>query len=380
MTTPKTRNISPDCRFFKGDRPCEWHKQEGNLCPCEKYVPLQKNLLMIKLDAMGDVLRTTCLLPAIEHKWPGVRVTWITRQESLPLLINNPYVAEVIPYGPESLLHLQVRVFDRVINLDAGKISSGLASLANSPQKTGYLLHQAGYVVGTNPEAENWLNMGVFDDLKKENNKTYQEIMCSIIGLDPRKMEYVLALDKTEEARARQVLTRLKVNPNKKIIGIHTGAGGRWQLKQWRQDGYEELIMWLSSQLGDHYQLLLLGGPTERDFNEAILSKLNGRVFNSGYDNDLRTFAGLVGCCSLILANDSLAMHIALALKCRVVTLFGPTSSSEIELFGLGEKLIPEMECLCCYKNDCDKKPNCMDLISVEMVKIAIKKQLTMIG
>ena len=43
--------------------------------------------------------------------------------------------------------------------------------------------------------------------------------------------------------------------------------------------------------------------------------------------------------------------------------LFGPTSWAEIELYGLGEKVVPEMECLSCYKTSCDFVPNCMDLI-----------------
>jgi len=69
-------------------------------------------------------------------------------------------------------------------------------------------------------------------------------------------------------------------------------------------------------------------------------------------------------------------MHVALALKRRVVVLFGPTSAAEIELYGLGEKIVPQMECLACYKAGCNFVPNCMDLISVEMVARAVERQL----
>jgi ADP-heptose:LPS heptosyltransferase len=69
-------------------------------------------------------------------------------------------------------------------------------------------------------------------------------------------------------------------------------------------------------------------------------------------------------------------MHIALAVGCRVVVLFGPTSHTEIELFGLGEKVIPDLPCLACYNKICGVTPNCMDMISVDMVKQAIIRQL----
>jgi ADP-heptose:LPS heptosyltransferase len=72
-------------------------------------------------------------------------------------------------------------------------------------------------------------------------------------------------------------------------------------------------------------------------------------------------------------------MHIALALEVRSVVLFGPTSAPEIELYGLGEKVLPDMTCLGCYKNTCDFVPNCMELISVDMVADALRRQLSLV-
>jgi heptosyltransferase-2 len=69
-------------------------------------------------------------------------------------------------------------------------------------------------------------------------------------------------------------------------------------------------------------------------------------------------------------------MHIALARGRRTVALFGPTSSAEIEMYGFGEKVVPAMACLSCYKTSCDFVPNCMDLISTEMVEAAVIRQL----
>ena len=117
------REIAWDCKFFLGDRPCIWHKQSGVLCTCDRYEPVEQRLLIVKLDAMGDVLRSTALLPPIVEAHPRAAITWITRKESVPLLQRNPYVAEVLELGSEALVHLQARTFDRVINLAASKTS-----------------------------------------------------------------------------------------------------------------------------------------------------------------------------------------------------------------------------------------------------------------
>jgi heptosyltransferase-2 len=69
-------------------------------------------------------------------------------------------------------------------------------------------------------------------------------------------------------------------------------------------------------------------------------------------------------------------MHLALALRRRTVILFGPTSAPEIETYDLGEKVVPDMSCLSCYKNSCDFVPNCMDLISTDMVEAAVLRQI----
>ena len=147
--------------------------------------------------------------------------------------------------------------------------------------------------------------------------------------------------------------------------------------KQWHEEKFIALIPELFNELGHRSQILLFGGPLERERNQRIKKNVKVPVFDAGWDNDVRHFASLVSYCSVVVSGDSLAMHVALAMERRVVILFGPTSNTEIDLFGLGEKVIPNLDCIVCYKNICDCSPNCMDLISVDMVKNAIIRQLT---
>jgi heptosyltransferase-2 len=373
-----TREIAFDCRFFLGDRPCVWHKASGVLCTCDYYQQIEQRLLIIKLDAMGDVLRTTALLPALADAHPRTAITWITRRESRPLLECNPYITEVFNYGEDALVQLQARTFDRVINLDAGKTSAGLAALANSKQKDGFILDARGYVQPTNAAARRWLEIGLFDDLKRQGTKTYQERMLEIIGLPAAPHRYVFELTDEERARGRAHLERLGVDLAYPVIGLNTGAGGRWQLKQWREDGYLELIERLTSK--HRAQFVLLGGPEERERHQRLVSRSRVPLVDSGCDNPVRHFAAIVAACALVVAGDTLAMHLALALGRRTVVLFGPTSAPEIEMYGLGEKVVPDMECLACYKPTCDFVPNCMDLITTDMVEAAVERQLSVAG
>jgi ADP-heptose:LPS heptosyltransferase len=373
----RAREIAADCRFFLGDRPCVWHKKTGALCACEHYQRIEQRILIVKLDAMGDVLRTTALLPALVEAHPGAAITWITRRESLPLLHLNPYLSEVLEYGPDALLQLQVRAFDRVINLDAGKTSAALASMARAECKEGFLLDQSGRVQPTSPAARKWLEMGLFDDLKRQGTRTYQDLMLEIIGLSGKLHRYIFELTGEERARGRMHLERLGVDFSRPVIGLNTGAGLRWELKRWREEGYLEMVERLASTRS--VQFVLLGGPDERERHVRLSRDSRVSLIDSGCDNPVRHFASIIAACSLVVAGDTLAMHLSLALGRRTVILFGPTSAAEIEMYGLGEKIAPRMDCLACYKSRCDFVPNCMDLITTDMVQAAVERQLSIL-
>jgi ADP-heptose:LPS heptosyltransferase len=377
MSTPGFREIAFDCRFFRGDRPCAPHKKTGVLCTCEQYAKIDEHILIVKLDAMGDVLRSTALLPPLAQVHPNAAITWLTRRESVPLLEGNPYIAEVLEVGAEANVHLRTRRFDRVINLDASRLSAALATSASAQRKDGFVLDERGIVRPTNDAARRWLEAGLFDDIKRQGTATYQDRMAEILDLQGREHRYVFELRAQEVERAQLHLHSIGLDLHRPIIGLNTGAGGRWPLKQWREDGYLECIARLGRDRD--LQFLLLGGPSERERNDRLKAASAVQLWDPGCDNTVRHFAALLGHCDVVVTGDTLAMHLSLALNRRTVVLFGPTSAAEIELYGLGEKVVPDMECLSCYKTSCDFVPNCMDLISVDMVERAVSRQLSLV-
>lgn len=357
-----------DCKYFPGDRPCKYHKAEGVFCDsCNYYLPSGKMILIIKLDAIGDVLRTTSILHSLKKKYPEHCINWLTKANAVDLLKNNDYVDKVLVYeNSHTISDLSLTKYDVVINLDPSPVSSSLASFANGKLKIGFGLDEKGKVYPFNKEAEEWFEMGASDRLKAENKKTYQQIIHEICSLEYEKSRIIFNLTEDEKTKGKEFSDKNSLSKFKKVIGINAGASNRWEFKKWRKEGYVDLM----KRLSEEYEcaFLLFGGKNETELNKELMTACKN-VYDTGSDNSLREFAAYVSLCDIFITGDTLALHTATALEVPTVCIFGPTSHAEIEDYGLVRKVYPEMDCLVCYKNKCDFVPNCMEKVSVELVK-----------
>lgn len=77
--------VKTDCRNYQGGMPCIVHKKTGITCEhCSAYDAIKTRIPIIKLGAIGDVLRTTSILPALLHKYSSAEITWITKANTHP--------------------------------------------------------------------------------------------------------------------------------------------------------------------------------------------------------------------------------------------------------------------------------------------------------
>lgn len=364
--------IHTDCRHFQGSRPCTPHKQNGLVCEvCASYEPVSRRILIIKLDSMGDVLRTTSILPALREEHPVCFITWVTRRESVELIANNPLLDELLVFETGALGQILARKFDLALGLDMSRDSGALCALALAADKRGFSLNPAGALFPLNKDAEEWFFMGLNDGLKKKNTKSYQQILLELCGLPAASLHPPQYYVTEEEFRyGRDLLLELGLDTARPVVGLNTGSGSRWKMKSLPFEQLKSLI----EKLAPAYQVLLLGGPEEVEKN-AHLSRITGAP-DSGCGHSLRQFAGIVSQCRLVITGDTLALHLALAQRKQVIAVFGPTSAHEIDLFQRGDKFSSAADCLCCYLPACDRNPTCMELISIDDIVRAAERLL----
>ena len=132
------QKFKADCLHFKGDVPCLPHKENGYHCAnCPKYAPISKRILIIKLGAIGDVIRTTPLVKTYKKMYPDCKITWLTQT---PAILPKGQIDEILKFDFASSLYLQEAQFDIAINLDKEKEASALLLRVKAKEKFGYVL------------------------------------------------------------------------------------------------------------------------------------------------------------------------------------------------------------------------------------------------
>ena len=256
------------------------------------------NVLIVKLNATGDVVRTTTLLRRLHGE-----ITWIVDRGNRVLLDGVlPGLRCLAWEERESALD---RHYDLVINLEDERGPAEFLKSVKHRQRFGACLNGDGTVVYTD-DSRRWFDMGLIsvhgrtraDELKLENRRTYQDLIFEGLGLQFQGEPYVLPPAPTTDLVGDVVMA--------------TVAGPVWPMKSW--DFYDDL-------------------KRELEQTGLRVNVLPRRATLLEHMGDVRNHRCLVG-------GDSLPMHLALGTGTPCVTIFNCTSPWEIYDYGLQTKIV----------------------------------------
>lgn len=356
------QDIKFDCRHFKGHIPCKPNKLRNRVCTnCEEYDKPEKRILIIKLGAIGDVIRTTPLLIKYQELYPTAHITWLTH---FPDVLPHERIDEIHSFNHLSVYKISHRKFDIAINLDKDQEACMLLSDVKANEKYGWLWSDD-HICPATPQAEHKLITGLFDNISIKNTKNYLEEIFEVCHLKFNKEPYLLNFDKNLADKWNILKEKAQ---GKKLIGLNTGCGKRWKTRLWPEDYWISFIKKLQN---EGYYPVVLGGPDEDEVNKRY-SKETGAYYPGTYS--LQEFISLTSNFDLIVTQVSMMMHIAIGLKIPMVLFNNIFNKHEFELYGKGVILEPETGCDCYYGNSCKRERHCMlDLNPETVLKEAIK-------
>lgn len=344
--------IKTDCRHFKGDVPCQPHKTSAVHCDnCGYYEQINEKILIIKLGAIGDVIRTTPLLRKLREEKSSAQITWLTYT---PSILSSEWVDRIMPVTIENLELLKAVEFDWLLNLDKDPLAIGLANSIKAKKKNGFKADSFGHAepISNKAEEHKWLT-GLFDDLNKDNTKHYVQEMFEICGFTFNGEEYII--------EKKECNIDFKLNgKTKSVIGLNTGCGGRWTSRLWPENYWIDLAKMLLKQ---NYEVILLGGEQEHEKNLRIKQFSDAKYFGFYPLND---FIHLIDSCDTVVSAVTMAMHLTIGLKKNLILFNNIFNKNEFYLYGRGVILEPDYKCDCYYSPSC--KNNCMKYLKADTV------------
>lgn len=344
------------CVHYRGDIPCVKKK----VCwDCGEFEPLSRRALVVKFGAPGDALRTTPILARLRAEGYG-EITWICDKASREVLSLARNIDRLEVFGSSALALVATEEFDTVFSFDKVPDALALAMLAKSPDKRGFAKVPQGRLTVFDARSDEALRLGIDDELKfRENTKTVPRILFEMAGYEYAGEEYELDLNGNRPAAGDTL---------GKIVALNIGVGPRWPSKAWPDECWIALARFLRV---TPYQPVFVGGEAEQGMLENYAERAGVKALPPA---PLRIFAETLASAAGVVTCDSLAMHIALAVRTPVVGLFCSTTPVEIEWFGRGEAIVSDKGP--CYKGNCARWPGCMKEIEPRRVFERLMKRI----
>ena len=357
----------PSCKRFTGYKPC-YPDHNCWLDGCKDNIPVGTKILIINLDAMGDVLMTTAQLPALKRKFPESSIYWITLKISAPLLLNNNYIEQIFTYDAESLAILNEMKFDYIMNVDKSQRACALINSLESENKLGFGLNEDGQIIPLNEGAFYNYNLGMDNNLKfKVNQRTGQDYLAETFELDYKRDEYIFKFSEEEKDFIKNYKIENGIKENDLVVGFNTGCSNLYPNKKMTVEQHVYLIKKLLK--SGKYKIVLLGGPEDTDRNNEIYSHFKGDIINTPTNSGVRRGACFEELANVIITGDSFGMHLGIALKKYIIVWFGVSCWTEIDLYNRGLKLFQEkLNCSPCWKKVCPYNLECIQMIDLDKI------------
>ena len=353
-----------DCRLFTGYKPCR-RKRSCDFCPF--YDATTERIAIVSLEAMGAVLRATCLLPAIKRRYPQSHITWATLKNAQPLLANNPYIDELLVLDAFNLPLIQEKNFDIAYGIDKSKEAGALLMSLAAGKRFGFGVNGLGVIIPLSEDADYQYQVGLDDQLKFfDNQKPETQQLTESMGYRWQRDPYILQLTLAESRLSTEYRRGiLKAANAKGIIGYNTGCSTLFPYKKFTVERAIETIRAWRQKFPD-YAVLLLGGPedTARQAEMKQAFAEDQAVVNSPTTEGLRSGIVWMDASDLVFSGCSLGLHIAIALGKKTIAWFGVSVAAEIDLYDRGIKLVADVGCTPCWKKSCFNEPKCFNEVA----------------
>lgn len=344
-----------------------------------------KEILIINLTRMGDILQTTPLIEGLKDRYAGVRITMLVQTAFAEICAGIPHIDELITFdvhefkkrmaeGEFSLasnyIHLDQlfarfrdKHLDLIINLTHSPVSAVMTSLIAADEIRGFTIDAEGHRLIRHPWMRYFFNVVPNRDY---NPFHIVDMYLKIGGTAAKSRRLLFQPSKEHDEHVMAMLKEAGAAEGGRLIGMQLGASKndrRWPVEKFAR---------LADMITDAYgaKIVLFGSASEADLAGKFQSSVKAAPINMTGRTTLGELGSCIKQCELLIGNDTGTLHVATAVGTRVIGLFSVNAHyMETGPYGDGHYVIEaELPCLPCgFDTDCREKV-CRELVSPEAV------------
>lgn len=337
-----------------------------------------KNILIIKMSSLGDILHTLPFAAVLRQRYPKAKISWLVHPQFAGFVPDPPVIDEVIYFDKvkfkkmsigdklkyfcdmRSLLHS--KHFDLVIDMQGLFKSAVLAAISGCSNRIGYCEMR---------EGSGLISKAICGSHSKDHVIERYLDVARYLGADVQEVSYPMPDLTAESASVAEKLQQQQVTGDYVVFV----PGARWQTKEWPVEYYAQLAKMLTD---EGMPVVLAGGPDDcakgRKIKELCTSP---KLVDLTGKTSLRELAALIKGCAVYISADTGPLHFAAALKKPLIAMYGPTKADRTGPYGSDRAsvLLSPAECAGCLKKSCNDW-HCMYDITPQMVYEVYKEKL----
>ncbi len=308
-------------------------------------------ILIIGLSCLGDNLLLTPAIAKIRDAFKDAEIDIIVGRRAVEFAQNHPWFTRCIIFDKhKNIFRFIGRVNQNRYDLIVDFRNSLLPFFLRGKYKLSFYKQELFSEKNFTHESKRILNF-LEPYFGKEND-----------------IHLFFPVSKKERDAIDERLRMLGIKNSDIRVVLNPGAGGTE--KRWAKENFIELAKELLKTYVD-IKIFLTGTDEQRQLCTQVEEGINSKnVYNLAGKTTLQELAALLEKTDLIITNDSGTMHMASAVKCPVVAIFGPSNPYRYGPIGTRNIVVhSNLDCFPCKKEKwCRKDFLCLKKISVEQV------------
>jgi heptosyltransferase-2 len=321
---------------------------------------------------VGDSIMTIPALRALRRILPDASITLAIRPGTKGIFSEVDFIDDVLVYDRRNVLSVfgQVREwkrrqFDLAVLFQNAFEAALIPFLAGVPIRLGYatesrqamLTHPLPLPDWRSSKHEVFYYLYLITALEQSLFRT--STMCEA------EPDISLSISESRKAEASELLRSSGVTEEKSVIAICPGSINS-RAKRWPAESYAALADRL---IEDSRQVVLIGSKDETDVTNEVTSRMRHQPVVLTGKTTLDQITAVMGLADLVVTNDTGPAHMASALGCSTIVIFGPTNPLTTRPFSPKAEMIRHPpDCAPCMLRDCPIDHRCMTAITVDEV------------